>query len=420
MTIHSIGQERHRKCPQGILESYLQYASHQESPDDFHTWVCISMMAAALGRNCYVSMGMWETFPNMYIVLVGESAITHKSTAIHMGTRMLRQALPEIEFLGDCMTAQALTSTLAEMSAEKKEAVGLIEGSELSVLLDNAKKDDILIKRLTDFWDAPDYRTFRTIGRGKEEITNICVNLIGGSTPKWLRSSVPEEALEGGFFSRLILVQRQPKGEKNSRPTVSPRQKEALENVKNDLQCIAHNMRGEFIVEPAAQNLFDEWYHEHNHPAKAQGFMRGYFGRKGDFMQKVAMCLSANYSDDMVITYDDMLMAHRLLNENEQYTEGLVKYMGTSAEGSKTIQILNTIKRSSINVPVDDKDVVGVLKKGITHRELQQKLSHKFNKDELQMALETLEAAGEIQMHLLPPRSKKAYVYLGTEGVEVE
>ena len=96
MTIDNVGQFKQRKCKMGMIDSYLRYAQPQESPTDFHLWTLISMIAAALGRNSFVSMGMFETFPNMYIILVGESAITHKSTAIKMGLKPFRQALPEV------------------------------------------------------------------------------------------------------------------------------------------------------------------------------------------------------------------------------------------------------------------------------------------------------------------------------------
>ncbi len=432
MTVLNLGTEgKSRQCAEGILDSYQQYAVHQESPTDFHTWVNISMIATAMGRNCFVSMGMWATYPNMYLVLVGESAITHKSTAIKMGVEPMQEALPDIPYLGDCMTAQALTSVLAEITAEGSDAVGVIEGSELSVLLDNSKKDDVLIKRLTDFWDCPNRRVFRTIGRGKEEVKNVCINLLGGSTPKWLRSSVPEEALEGGFFSRLLLVQRPPKGEKNPRPMVSAAQKEALSNVRNDLQCIAANMSGEFVMEDSAEQLFDEWYHEYNHPAKATGFMRGYFGRKGDFMLKVAMCLSASHSDEMIITYEDIMQALKLLNENEKHTEGLVKYMGTTQEGQKSIKVLNTIKRGMINMPPEDQSSYSnedrknenwetVPKRGMSHRDVQQRLSHQVRKDELALCLETLIDAGEIEMKIVGQRGRKVYLLLSTDATEVE
>jgi len=426
MTTVNLEPPKDRMCPEGILDSYLRYSIHQESPTDFHTWVCISIIAAALGRKCHVSMGMFETYPSMYIILVGESAITHKSTAIKMGTTPLQEAIPELEFLGDCMTAQALTSALAEKSEEEGEAVGFIEGSELAVLLDNAKKDDVLIKRLTDFWDCPSRRAFRTIGRGKESIKNVCINLLGGSTPKWLRSSVPEESLEGGFFSRLILVERPPKGEKNPRPMMTAEQRESIECVKNDLRCIHANMRGEFIVEERAAQYFDEWYHEHNHPEKAQSFMRGYFGRKGDFMLKVAMCLSASYSDDMQITLDDMIVAHKLLNENEKFTENLVKYMGTTEDGSKYVRVLAMVKQNTVNAPPDDTSgyteeeircelYETVVRRGIEHRVLQKKLGHIMRKDDISMAIEALYDAGEIAIKKVGQRGRRIYIYTGKE-----
>jgi hypothetical protein len=408
MTVKSLHNFSGRKCKSGMLESYMTYAIHQESPQDFHLWVLISMIACALGRSTFVSMGMWSTYPNMYIILVGESAITHKSTAIKMGMTPLRDALPDLPFLGDYLTAQALTSALSEIGEEQGDSIGIIEGSELSVLLDNSKKDDVFIKRITDFWDSPSHRTFRTIGRGKEELKNVCINLLGGSTPKWLRSSIPEESLEGGFFSRLILVHRPPKGEKNSRPTINAEQREALEFVKHDLAAIQQNMNGEFIVDDAAQQLFDEWYHTQNHPEKAESFMRGYYGRKGDFIQKVSMCLSASYSDDMRITYEDMSLAMKLLNENEINAKQLIGYMGTTEQGAKHAQVVNHIRRNTIMVPPDDpaptneelrhKTYIPVIKTGIAHSVLMRKLSYKMAKPEIDQAVLTLHEIGDIKI----------------------
>lgn len=423
-----------RRCSGGILESYLTYAMPQESPTDFHIWVCISMIASALGRNCYCSTGMYETYPNLYIILVGESAITHKSTAINMGYRHLHPALPEIPLLGDCMTVQAFTSTLADI-AKEEGGVGRSEGimtvSELSDMLGNAKLDDTFVKRLTDLWDSPDYRKYRTIGRGVEELKDVCVNIIAGTTPKWLRSSLPESSLEGGFFSRLILVQRPPKGEKNPFPILTTKQKQAIADVVNDLQCIRHNMQGEFHFNEDALQFFDEWYHEHNHPEKAHSFMRGYYGRKGDFMQKLAMCISANFSDDMIVTLEDVIMAHKLLNENEKYTEGLVKYMGTTDTGAEYMKVRSYIKRNVIEVPSNDTSgyteeeiaagmIPKILKKGISHSELQRKLGHRIRTPVLAEIIDGLYEAEEIDIIRMGKRSAKYYIWKGVDSVEVE
>lgn len=431
MTTINVAQSFDRKCPNGIIESYMEYAMPQESPPDFHMWTCLSLIAGAMGRQCYVSMGMFETYPPMYIILVGESAITHKSTAIKMGTRPFRTALPDVPMLAQKLTPQALVHTLAQISEDSAgpgRAEAFLESSELSNLIGQSKMDDSLLKVLTELWDAPDHFAYSTMQRGVEKLSDVCLNLLGGSTPVWLRSSVPDTALEGGFFSRLILVNRPPKGEKNPCPIMTAEQRDHLENVKNDLACIRNNMAGEFIVEPSAQAYFNEWYHEHNHPGRAQSFMRGYYGRKGDFLQKVAMCLSASYSDDMLITYDDMAMALKLLNENERYTKDLVKYMGTTEDGTKYLRVQRAIKTNVVSIPPDDlrkytkeqiaaEDYPMQTKRGIYHSELLQGLSHQLKRDDVMMTIESMLDSGEITVRRVGKKGKKVYLWTGVQEI---
>ena len=42
---------------ESFLRLYLKYTSKQESPDDFHLWVGMTMVAAALGRKCFINGG---------------------------------------------------------------------------------------------------------------------------------------------------------------------------------------------------------------------------------------------------------------------------------------------------------------------------------------------------------------------------
>lgn len=428
MSVVNVKQNFERRCPGGILESYLEYSIHQESPTDFHLWTCISLIAAAMGRQTFCSMGMWSTYPPMYIILVGESAITHKSTAIKMGLKPFREALPEVPLLSQKMSPAALIHTMSGLCAEDQlgRAEAYLESSELANLIGNSKMDDELLKLLTEFWDAPSHFSYATMARGVEKLEDVCLNLLGGSTPVWLRSSVPESALEGGFFSRLLLIHRPPKGEKNPQPIMTAEQREHIENVKNDLQCIRNNMSGEFILDDQAQYLFNEWYHEHNHPGKAQSFMRGYYGRKGDFLQKVAMCLSASYSDDMRITYDDMSTALRLLNENEKHTEDMVKYMGTTEDGTKYLRVLNAIKRGTVSIPPEGlskeelakNEYVSEVKRGIKHSDLLRGMSHQLKRDDIMATVDSLMDSGDVILKRVGQRSMKVYLWNGAKEVE--
>ena len=181
-----------RLCEEGMIESYLQYSEFQESPQDFHIWTCISCIAIALGRSCYVDWGSWKVYPNLFVILVGESATTHKSTAIRMGVKQMEKVLGDgIHGTGQKITPEALIKYMKELATTYGEAATYLCISELSVLLSGQKIDDALIKAMSDLWDCDDRFEAITVSRGQETVDNVCLNMIAGTTPEWLKNSVP-------------------------------------------------------------------------------------------------------------------------------------------------------------------------------------------------------------------------------------
>lgn len=388
-----------RRCQDGVIAEYLRYCASQESPTDFHIWVCIGLIAMAIGRNAWYSRGAWNMYVNLFIVLVAESALARKSTALSMGIRPFQKALPEIEGLGQKITPEALIGVLAVICKdETKRAEAYIHASELSVLLGKTTLDDSLIKLLTDLWDCPDIHTYQTRGKGKEVLRDVCINMIAASTPDWLRNSVPQESLEGGFFSRLILVQRPATGEKNPFPedAMSAEALGALENVMHDLKVINTSIHGPFEWDLEGKQAYANWYCNYNNPEESTSFMRGYYGRKGDLVLKIAMISSANFSNKRIITKDDVMFAVKLLNENEMFTRELVKFMGTTISGKMYINVLNKIKNSVVQY-VDgrgnQKQVVG-----IEHSRLMRNVGHQLKASELADIIQGLVDAQEIEI----------------------
>lgn len=405
-------KERKRLCENGILEDYLLYSGYQESPQDFHLWTCIAMTAIALGRDTWVNWGAWQIFPNLFVILVGESALTHKSTAIKMGMKPLKKACPDLDGTGQKMSPEALCNFLAGMTENGQDAVAYLEVSELSVLIGKSKLDDSLLKLLTDLWDSPDEHASFTIGRGQEVMKNVCLNMLAGTTPDWLKNSVPVESLEGGFFSRLILVQRKPTGIKNAMPMMLPVHADALNRVIHDLNQI-HTMSGAFRLTEAAEQAYKVWYYEMNHPEKAESFMRGYFGRKGDFILKIGMCLSAMFNDSMIIDVDEIQFAIQILNENEKHTKDIVRYMGTTEDGAKTMFVRNKIKSSVITIDQrgEDNKIRPTTVTGIKHSDLLKKCAHKYKAAEVGEMIDTLEQSAEIE--IIYESKSKYYKFIG-------
>ena len=67
------------------LTSYLEYTSEQESPQLFHLWVGMNVIASTLERRVWVDRGYYRLYPNLYVCLVGARARVRRTTAGKMG-----------------------------------------------------------------------------------------------------------------------------------------------------------------------------------------------------------------------------------------------------------------------------------------------------------------------------------------------
>jgi len=392
-----LGEER--RCTDGLLRAYAEFTEGTESPGDFHIWTALSILSASIGRNVYLDRGFYKLYPNLYILLVGESALVRKSTAIGIGMGLLRGALgKDLCVLSQKVTPQAMIKFLNEQYEKRKVSNVLISSSEFAVFLGDGAKDQSVVQVLTDLYDCPDVWSYTTIGRGTEYCNNCYICLLAGSTPDWLKTSIPEESIGGGFLSRVLMVFREEGGPKNPFPedSITPAKRILRENIENDIAIIS-GIRGPFQWTPEAKKIFEIWYMEYNKPEQAPKNMRGYFGRKGDIMIKLAMICSLSHEASKKITERDILFAKNILDENEKFMEQVVSIMGQSKEGSKIDKVLYLIRKRG--------------EAGVDHTTLQRSISHYLNSEELRMALNTLYQGGMIGKKTLG--AKYVYFYKG-------
>jgi len=406
-----------RRCVNGIIPEYLEYAEGQESPSDFHLWCILGAIGCSLGRTVWLDRFFHKIYPNLYIILIGESALVHKNTALNMAIHPLREAYPDLFVVTQKISPQKLSSMLADIYEKRKVSELLIHANELSVLLGQSKLDDTLLKVLTDYWDCPVYSEYSTVARGVEVAKDVCINLMGGTTPSWLKNSLPLESLEGGFLSRLILVSRPASGIKQPHPEdlASASKFRKLENVTHDLCYINTNIAGPYEWDPEAKRLFSNWYINHNAPEKAVSFMRGYYGRKGDMIVKLAMINAASKGDEKIITKEDIFFGISILNENEVFIEDVIKGLGTTEDGKKYQTILDRIKSNQVDVPRGTgwKTVTGM-----EHSKLMRAVGHQFNGRDLSEVISSLISADEIVVEYIG--KKKVYVSMEHKALPEE
>ena len=221
-------------------------------------------------------MRKFQWTPNFYIVLVGPPGIATKSTSVRTGMALLQKVEPKIKFGPQSMTWQALTDSLEaaidhlQMQAEDGSDLFLpmscltIPVSELGTFL--KIEDSVLVNVLVDMWDGQ-ISTWghRTKTQGEVEIKNPWLNVIGCTTPSWLKAHFPDNLVGGGLTSRVVFIFGDTKRKLIPYPDEvihGPHYRDLERRLVEDLTDISH-MSGEFIIDSEARTWGRDWYDRH-------------------------------------------------------------------------------------------------------------------------------------------------------------
>ena len=327
------------------LTTYAEYTSEQESPALFHFWVGTSVIASALERRTHLNRGHYTLYPNLFIVLIGASARVRKTSAITIGYDIFRETLKDACVVSQKTTPEAIISIFVEGFKKSKVSGGVIVSDELGVLLGGATKSVDLMMLLTKWYDCPNHFEYHTMMRGKEIMDNVFCNMIAGTTPTWLKDSMPPHAVGGGFTSRIVFVYQDKPEKLVAFPEITVEQMEMKRKLIHDLQIIAR-LTGTFKITKEAKEWFENWYTDVFRPEKStQLALDGYFGRKHDTLLKVAMCMSASKSNSLIIDEIEMRMALKALNLNEKFLPDTLRLIQMNDVGEEMEKVVRQISR---------------------------------------------------------------------------
>lgn len=394
------------------LDKYLEYTDNSESPISYHTWCGLSVIAGALQRRVYLHWGLGRTiYPNLYCVLVGASGRTRKGVAIGVAKDLLKQ-VP-----GITVTPESSSGRQAMILAMKRALVNFQDptdgkikfhsavtafSEELSVFL--GQGDIAYLSNLTDWYDSKDDWEYETVGRGKDTLQGLCLNLMGGTAPDWIQSMIPQEALGGGFTSRIIFIVEEAKRKIVPKYIPSREELEIKEVLVRDLERISM-LAGEVTFTPEAEALYINWYIKQDtdlsagKPVISDTRFAGYCERRATHLQKLMLLTSACRGDDLKINEDDFNRALKLLTNVEANMHKTFGGLGKSRTSEPTDQVISYIKTV-----------------GMTTRKL---LMQKFYRDVDAQTLANVETTmlqmGVVKIKLLPDSGDKCYEWVGGE-----
>jgi hypothetical protein len=338
------------------IDSYIDYTNFCESPVLFHLWTAISVIAGTLNRNVWIQRGYGRLYPNLYTVLVSPTGKSKKTTAANIGVNKYLQKVDGVRISRDETTPKGLVQFLHMAPTSRVGSVithnctAYIYAPELSDLLGEQSYNLGLVKKLTSLWDSPDIyndMTKEILVQKKEPttLTNVCLNLFGCSNPEWLAHGLKEDSFGGGFMGRTLFIfsTEQRKSDYSAWMEVPTGIQLTELTLLKDLQKIS-KLHGAFKVEKDAYEYYKKLYREYG--GDFTGRMAGYLERKLTYALKLAMILSANFDDKMIIYKEHLEAALSYLDEVEKTMPNAFVYINATNEAKISQHVMECIKES--------------------------------------------------------------------------
>lgn len=346
------------------LSGYMEYTAHSEAPDSFHFCTGISTLAGAVRRRVWIDELWYHYTPNFYIVLVGPPGVVTKSTSIGIGMSLLRK-VPDVKFGPPSMTWQFMNQALEEATQGVEIAAGkvvsmsaiTISASELGTFLRPEQGEFMDV--LTHLWDGVPWGAQPwargTKGEGELKVENPWINIIGATTPSWLKMNVPEHMIGGGLASRILFVYGEKKRHLVAYPTdqiVNKDHFKIQEKLIEDLIGIS-KLKGEYKLATDAREWGRSWY-ERLQSARplhlADERYSGYLSRKQTLLHKLALVLTLARRDEPLVGLLEMQQADTFMDGVEGDMAKVFESIGlvdSAVKLNTILQFLRTYKTMS-------------------------------------------------------------------------
>jgi hypothetical protein len=366
----------------GWLGAYTEFTRNMEAPSAFHFFSALTILGAALQRNCWIEQGYYQVWPAVQALIVGASRKVKESTAagyaIDLGVESGR-----VERLMDEGTQEALKGELAALNTRGQKACGIIYSSELSTLLGEKDYNRDLVQSLTDLFDSRKSIKRRTQKHGDRHIVDIAVSFLACSNEEWLRSAIPSSAFEGGFMARLLLVHQL------GTDRVVPRPR--LPDIGGRVELRKWLKRTEFIEGEArhdkkADKLYQERYIQLRDNWPKDERLSPFWNRYPDHLLRLSMLLSISEDveqrSDVIVKEHHIEQADELLRWILDKLPRLYSCLGMSEWGEQAMQVVDFLYRSG-----------GKANEGALYR----RFIKRFGRFKLQELIASLEAANVIR-----------------------
>lgn len=345
------------------LTTYLRYNDEHEAPESLHKWTGLCVLSAAVRRQVYIELQFGATkrvYPNIYVIIVAESAKVRKSAAMDAGRDLLFEALPSTRIMRDSMTSQGLIKSMNhKVQVVDEGKIKEIMRSDVAIFADEVANlfsyDKLraaqMVILLTRSYECPSVYDHTTARDSTIRLHNLYPVLLGGTDPSNLKVLPPEAV--GGLTGRLIWIIENQKRLVNSgwkrNQHHATQQTLIRECLMRDLQRIA-KLHGEMHVKPEAMDMYDKWYEELSKRDTRDPESDAFYHRCHTTALRLSILLSISESDSMVVTSQHMIEAIRLIEGLLPAVKRVIMWNGGSQFEQHRAKLINYLQKSNAGI----------------------------------------------------------------------
>ena len=370
-----------------FIYEYMGLFENTETPSAYDFWCGMWLISNAVGRRVKVDRPYAPVFLNWYIILVAESGVTRKSTAVRAATELIYDLYNRDEladamfFISGKTTPEFIEHRMANHSLEYSQAHMAITISELVTFLGREGYTRAMPGLLTDIYDCPSILPGRGSMSHKRHAMNVYPTLLSASAPSWLIKSINPEVVEGGFTSRTIFVHSERRKKRIAWPMALD--EEMLGKLRERLSAISIQSKQGAVIEltNAAKERFISWYN--NKSESFEPFTRSFESREDAHVLRAAGCLCIS-DGTWMIDKGHIDVAIRLIDYIKQTSSSIFTETITN---DKIIHGIVKIRDSLISAGYN----------GLGHTTLRRATQHIIAKDDFDIIMSIMHEMGIIQ-----------------------
>jgi hypothetical protein len=365
-----------------FLESYRIYTANNETPEIFHIWIGLSILAGACEKRLWLDRGYFNVYSNLYIILISPAGLASKSTSMDLGQQMLEEAGYHVMYgstskekiiidLCNCLKPYKITETKTFLHSSATYV-----SDELNVLLSTGSD---MIKFLVDIWGKGSSYSYRTKNAGIFEITNPFFNLLTAVVPQWFGTNLANDLSATGLLARCILINADDKRAPWDEPFVGPKELAERDNCVSILGQIGR-MYGVIKLSDEARRFYHDWYMDQKIDKSEDYRMAAYLERRNKVQILKLALLMATGDVRNVIEVVDFQRALNIFQLTDTSMRNAYLMAGSNRLAPYTARVISMLDANHGRIKLAD--VTRILMPDVAYYEMKQIISSLMYMDE--------------------------------------